>query len=197
VFEVVREFKVSFLSHFLFFCRFLVFSLYVQVPMSNALTAFTLKCVRIEWFTPRDVMVAEYERQNQHFLEEDVYALYENAKKQDALEREASAAQQEADDNRDGAGGSDGTGGGARGGDTLRMLHSHDDSCSPTVKVDESLMRQLHKSMSDNERETAGHMPKSRRRSSFVDNTPAVLGGSSFMTAPSTAGVPAAPASEK
>jgi hypothetical protein len=151
--------------------------------MSNFLTAFTLKSVRIEWFTSRDVAVAEYERQNEHLSEAEVYALYEHAKKQDALEREAAAAAEEdcGDHNHQGAGGVGGSGG------NLNRLNSHDEYHSPNLMVDGSLMRQLHKSMNHHERESVGHMSKRRLRSSFVDNASAVLGRASFARTPSKA----------
>jgi len=152
--------------------------------MANFLTAFTLKNVRIEWFTPRDVVVAEYERQNEHLSEAETYALYEHAERQDAL-KEQEAAAREGDDHDDyhhhGAGDGGASGGGG---------NSHDDFYAPNVKVDNSLMRRFHSKMNDNERESVGHMSKRKLRSSFVDNASAALTGrASFARTPSGGGV--------
>jgi hypothetical protein len=143
--------------------------------MSSFLTAFTLKSLRIEWYTPRDVAVAEHERLTAHLSDREADALLAHAKALDhakkatqaAADAEAEAsARRPGSPSSGGSGGSGGGGGGSGGRDTQ-------DLSSPTVKVDAAVLQRLHSSMSDAERGSVGHMSNRKLRSSFVDNAPA------------------------
>jgi hypothetical protein len=120
--------------------------LLLLVPTASFVGHFVIKAIRIEFFTPMQIIVSEHEYLTRHMSPEQIREIEaEYTTKGKSVVSMHGVVTEELGD----------------------------DETSPRVKVNPAAIEKLHQSMSIAEREGAGHMANRKMRSSFVDNTPA------------------------
>mmetsp|Transcript_51827 Transcript_51827/g.66393 ORF Transcript_51827/g.66393 Transcript_51827/m.66393 type:complete len:1369 (-) Transcript_51827:402-4508(-) len=133
--------------------------LLLLIPTASFVGHFMIKAIRIEFATPRQIIVSEHEYLTFHLTPEERSAIESRA-----LNRNKGGSMDSVHDGSNHQTDLIGPGGqGAQG--------AVDES--PRVKVDLATMEKLHGNMSIAEKTGAGHMTNRKLRSSFVDNTPA------------------------
>jgi phospholipid-translocating P-type ATPase (flippase) len=132
--------------------------LLLLVPVASFVGHFVIKAIRIEFFTPKQIIVSEHEYLTQHLSVEDRLAIEESFRSNKNFSTSSSTTDDNTALNNDN--------------DMNSSMNGVADE-APQVKIDLAVLDKLHGNMSMAERTGAGHMANRKLRSSFVDNTPA------------------------